>query len=304
MGNLLSININVSQLISILIGASIFLAVIFIGVIRDERQSQNSRKPHGPNEWLFTRWDEKIYDAFVHERPEVVLTKLGVDVEQYLKDCSVCKEFHPNLKRVAARKLIGMAAMLFGLFAAAFVKAFIVAVLVVLFGWYLYDAGIKKMSRDAKVRKQKLANELPRFLDLLQTALYINLPVDDAITVTCKHLKGTMIADELLASMAETQIGAISWQDALGEVARKYDVDTFSDFVLYLVTGYEKGLSIYEVVRRQAVDVQKSVLVRAEENASKLNSSILIPIAIYKLVPVIVLAALPIVAQLSLGQLF
>ena len=172
-------------------------------------------------------------------------------------------------------------------------------------GIYLYQAGIPQVSQAAKEKRKQRENELPRFLDLLQTALYINMPIDEAISITAKYLKGALIADELLSSMAETQMGANSWQDSLRSIAARYEVDTFSDFVLYLITGYEKGLSIYDVVNRQAKEVRQYALVSAEENANKDSSSILVPIAIFKLLPLLFIVGYPFVIQLAgTGALF
>ncbi len=289
------------QVIALLTGAGIFFTVLFIAILRDEAQNRNARRPRPKDEWLFTRWDEKLFDAFIRTSPESVLKSLGVDAEQYLKDCAVAKVFRPNLKRLAARKLIG----LFVVFMAVLLmilsdgSGMLITLAMLLSGYFLYEAGISRVTHEAKRRRQQIMNELPRFMDLLQTALYINIPVNEAITITSKYLKGTLISEELMASMAETQVGAVSWQTALQDVATKYEVDTFSDFVLYLITGYEKGMSIYDVVSRQAREVRQFALVSAEENAGKVNNSVLVPIAIYKLVPLLVLIGLPFLNQLT-----
>ena len=289
-----------AQVIAIFTALGVFFFIIFLSVLRDEYENKNSRRPRAPDEWLFTRWDEKLYDAFLKEKPEVILQKLGVKTEQYVKDCRVIKIFNPNLKRLAARKLIGIFVILIALLMLVFagINGIFLTVVLSVVGYIVYEGGVSDVSKKAKERRVQLYNELPRFMDLLQTALYINIPVDDAITVTCRYLRGTLIAEEMKATMAETQIGAVSWQKALEDIARVYEVDAFSDFVLYLVTGYEKGLSIYDVVSRQTKELRDSSLVLAEENAAHINNAILIPIAVYKLVPLLLLAGLPIMIRL------
>lgn len=288
------------QVIALTAGASIFFLVIFFAVIKDELDHRNTRRERGKNEWLFTRWDEKLYDTFTKKKPEETLKSLGVDVEKYLKDCAVIKENFPNLKKIAADKLIGTMLVLLSIvvFCISGLNGIVFTLAILLFGAILYQAGIPKIKKQAAAKRKQLENELPRFLDLLQTALYINMQVSEAITHTARSLKGTMISDELMATMAETQIAAVSWQEALQEIATKYEVDTFSDFVLYLITGYEKGLNIYDVVSRQAREVRQYQLVSAEENANKVNTAIIIPIAIYKLIPLLFIVGFPIVAQM------
>jgi len=304
---MVDLTISIPQIIGIVIGISVFLFALFIVIVNDERNNAESKNPHGANEWLFTKWDEKIYDAMTHEQPEVFLTKLGVDTEQYIKNCEVCRYRSPNLKKTAGRKITGLFIVALGVpfLMVGNIVGYALSVTFIIAGMMMYGAGISKVDKEAKQKKKQLIDEMPRFLDLLQTALYINMPVEDAITVTCKHLYGTIISDELLSSMAESQIGGVSWQKALENVARKYEVDAFSDFVLYLVTGYEKGLSIYDVVRRQAIEAQKTALINAEGAASKLNTSILIPITIFKLIPLLIIAALPVLLQMiGTGNLF
>ena len=289
------------QLIALLTAIGAFFLVIFLCVIHDEAQNRNSRHPRKNGEWLFTRWDEKLYDAFIRADPVNVLTKLGAKTEQYLKDCEVIRKTDTRLKKIAADRILGCITL--GLALVMLVlsgtSGILITLVIACTGIYLFQAGIPQVSQAAKEKRKQLENELPRFLDLLQTALYINMPIDEAISITAKHLKGALIADELLSSMAETQMGANSWQDSLRSIAARYEVDTFSDFVLYLITGYEKGLSIYDVVNRQAKEVRQYALVSAEENANKVSSSILVPIAIFKLLPLLFIVGYPFVIQLT-----
>lgn len=288
------------QIISLGVSISVFLFVLFVAIIKDEAQKRSVGK-RSKNEWMFTKWEEKVYDTFIKERPETILKSLGVDIAKYKKECEIARDYYPNFKKLATRKILGLFLMLLALIMFIFsgMSGMLVSFAIGVGGFYLYDSDTRRVAKDAQAKKNQLAAELPRFLDMLQTALYIDLPVDDAITITAKHLKNFLISEELLASMAETQIGATSWQRALENIAQKYEVDTFSDFSMYLITGYEKGLSIYDVVKRQTVDVQKTTLINAEANASKLNTSILFPIAFYKLFPLILLVGVPLILQMS-----
>lgn len=293
------LDFSVPQLIALLIGTTIFFAVILVGVIKDEIDNKHSRKPRSEDEWLFSRWDTKLYDAFIQTPPEKVLKQLGFEQEKYLKDCAVIKNFFPNFKKLAADKLIGFGIIILSMFAFILtgVSGSIIYIITAMAGYILYMGDVNKVKKQAQQRRLQLQTELPRFLDLFQTALYINMPVNEAIVITAQHLKGTIIADELLASMAETHVGAVSWEMALQDIATKYEVDNFSDFVLYLITGYEKGLSIYDVVRRQTIEAREHALISAEENANRVNTAILVPIMVYKLIPLILIVAFPIMLQ-------
>ena len=99
--------------------------------------------------------------------------------------------------------------------------------------------------------------------------------------------------------MAETELGAKSWQRALEEVALKYDVGVFSDFVLTLVAAYEKGIPIAETVVRKSSEIKQSNLLEAKERAVKLSNTVLLPVLIFKILPLLAIMLIPIMQQIS-----
>lgn len=295
------------QIIAILSAIGIFVAVVFISVVKDEIDNKNARIKRPDNEWLFSRWDEKLYDTFFSKTPpEKMLKSLGVELEDYIKDSNVLNKDSLPLKKLAADKMIGIFIMFVGFIVLLIsgMKGAVISIAILAMGFLLYQGNVKKIHKDAVAKRNKLEKELPRFLDLLQTALFVNMPVSESIIVTSKYLKDTIISEELMKSMADSTLGTVSWQKSLQDVAIKYEVDTFSDFVQYLITGYEKGLPIYDVVCRQAEEVKRVTTFKAEEQANKINSSILIPIAIYKLAPMLLLVMYPLVLGFMDGGLF
>ena len=303
MSNMLSnaFSISSAQIIAVFAALGVFAFVVFFAVIRDEIQNKNSRVQRPANEWLFSHWDEKLYDALLPKtQPENILKSLGVELQDYVKNCQVLNINNVNLKKLAADKIIGLFLMFVGMaiIAISLVQGAALGLLILIIGYLVYESNVKKVQKEAQAKRKRLESELPRFLDLLQTALFIDIPVSEAIVITAKYLDNALLSKELMESMADSQIGSSSWQESLEAVAVKYEVDVFSDFVQYLITGYEKGLSIYDVVSRQNEEVRKTTTINAEESASKLNSSILVPIGVYKLLPIILLALYPIAIQL------
>lgn len=287
------------QLIAGFAGLFVFFLIILFAVIKDEMENKAARIKRPENEWLFSNWSIKLYDAFIKSEPEKALSSLGVDIEAYKKNCDILYIRDYNLKKLAADKCMGIAIMALGivLFAVFFSGGILLSLLVILLGFILYQGNVGKIKKQAREKRRKIELELPRFLDLLQTALYIDIPVSDAILITANHLSSTIIAKELTTSIAESQMGSISWQKALQELALLYDVDILSDFVQFLINGYEKGLNIYDVVSRQAAETRKISLVQAEENANKMSSSIIIPIGLFKLLPLIAIIGYPLIYQ-------
>ncbi len=289
-------------LFAMIIGWVLALAMISLIAIgknyaKQEADKKLKKEIGYKEEPLYKDLDVKIYDAFIHKKPEIVARKIGINAEDYYKNCELIRK-PTNLKGLIAK--IGLSAMTVLWFAVIglITKNWYVSIAGILIGLFLIVYLVKRSEEQAADVRAQIVAEMPRFLDMLQTALYINMPVEEAISITAKHLKGTLLADEFAKTVAEIQLGAFGWQTALENMSHKYEVDIFSDFVLDIVTAYDKGIPIYDVVARKNKEIKQTNLLTLKENASKLNSTIVIPIAIFKLLPLIVILCIPIIYQL------
>lgn len=289
-------------LFAIIIGWVLALAMISLIAIgknyaKQEADKKLKKEIGYKEEPLYKDLDVKIYDAFIHKKPEIVARKIGINAEEYYKNCELIRK-PANLKGLIAK--IGLSAMtvLWFTVIGLITKNWYVSIAGILIGLFLIVYLVKRHEEQAADVRAQIVAEMPRFLDMLQTALYINMPVEEAISITAKHLKGTLLADEFAKTVAEIQLGAFGWQTALENMSHKYEVDIFSDFVLDIVTAYDKGIPIYDVVARKNKEIKQTNLLTLKENASKLNSTIVIPIAIFKLLPLIVILCIPIIYQL------
>jgi tight adherence protein C len=202
-------------------------------------------------------------------------------------------------KQVIIDKLCGFAIVAVGCLVGVFMRNPIVMVVGLVIAFPFIALPIHFVESAAEKRRFVVADELPRFLDMLHTALIMGFPVDQAIEITAQNLRGTILAEELLKTLAETKVGAYSWQEALERLASMYGVDTLSDFVLDITNAYKLGSSITESVARKSKDIKQSNLVAMKERASKLTNTILFPILFFKIVPIIALMGVPIVVQLQ-----
>ena len=289
-------------LFAMIIGWVLALAMISLIAIgknyaKQEADKKLKKEIGYKEEPLYKDLDVKIYDAFIHKKPEIVARKIGINAEEYCKNCELIRK-PANLKGLIAK--IGLSAMtvLWFTVVGLITKNWYVSIAGILIGLFLIVYLVKRPEEQAADVRAQIVAEMPRFLDMLQTALYINMPVEEAISITAKHLKGTLLADEFAKTVAEIQLGAFGWQTALENMSHKYEVDIFSDFVLDIVTAYDKGIPIYDVVARKNKEIKQTNLLTLKENASKLNSTIVIPIAIFKLLPLIVILCIPIIYQL------
>lgn len=86
-------------------------------------------------------------------------------------------------------------------------------------------------------------------------------------------------------ALAETELGAKDWNEALVDVAAKYANPNFSDFATDLATSYSKGVSVIEAVERKSRQIKSANLLTAKEKAAALTSKILVPTMMFKMIP-------------------
>jgi len=289
------------QIAAILTGIAVFFWVIFIFALRHKKKAEQVR-PGQPQMhlWLFNNWCVNIYDSLFKAQPADVAKRIGVNVDSYIHNCTITR-LPIKLKDVIIKKLLGFFIITIAGFAGIILAEAIVIVLGLLLAFPLIFFEVQKADKVAKVKKFKMVDELPRFIDLLQTALQINMPVEDAIILTAKNLSDTVLAGEFLNAVADMQMGVHDWQAALERLARNYEVDALSDFVLDLVTSYNKGVPIADTVARKSRDVKQSKLLAMKERARKLTGTILLPVLGFKVIPLLALLCIPIIQQITTG---
>jgi len=286
---------------ALLVSTSLFFWIIFLFALRHKKKADKLR-PDQPqtDHWLFNGWCENVYKSLTKKPTEQIARRIGVDVNGYKHNCKITN-LPVKLTDVVVKKLLGfLLVAICGFIGIAFKNIFIILAGLLLATPLIFFE-VQKTEKAAKLKKFRMMEELPRFVDLLQTALQIAMPVEDAIILTASHLKETVLAGEFLNAAADMQIGACDWQAALEQLARNYEIDMLSDFVLDLVTAYNKGIPIADAVARKSRDVKQSNLLQMKERASRLTSTILLPVLGFKVMPLLALLCIPIIQQISEG---
>jgi len=289
------------QITALLTAVAVFFWIIFLFAMRHKKKADQVR-PDQPqiNPWLFDNWCANIYDSLFKSKPEYIARRIGVNVDSYLHNCTITR-LPAKLKDVIVKKLFGFLLIAICGFVGVAIANMFVVMGGILAAFPLIFFEVQKVDKAAKIKKFRMVDELPRFIDLLQTALQINMPVEDAIILTAKNLNETVLAGEFLNAVADMQMGVQDWQAALERLARSYEIDALSDFVLDLVTSYNKGVPIADAVARKSRDIKQSNLLSMKERASRLTSTILLPVLGFKVVPLLALLCIPIIQQITQG---
>ena len=283
------------EIIALVSAVSVF-AITILGFVLAIRIQDSKKKEKTSAEWMAS-----IYKMLFGKRPAMeVAKKLGLDGEEYAKNCEILHRKN-DIENVIVYKLIGLLLILAGLIIGIPLKAYVVLFVLIAIGFLLYEYPTRNIKKKVKEKKIAIESELPRFVDMMQVALKIGIPVEQSIDITASYLPGTILAEEFKTAASEMNLGVSSWTDSLEKIARLYNIDDLTDFVLSLVIAYKKGVSILDTVASKAEDLRKANLFSARERANRMNSGILIPVAIFKLLPLIAIMAVPMVMQLKNG---
>lgn len=278
--------------VCVLYGLAAGILVLIAGSI-----PKKSRLSANGNEWLFDHFFAKLYNAFLGPSvdPIKISKALGLEYDKYMLNCAIIGR-EPDFQIETMKRIIGTFAFFFSL-PTSIIFCSPIPLFVGIFTYlFLCSYTVRSVHAASERKKQQMLNEMPRFVDLLLSALEINLPIETAIIQTAENVP-CLLSDELKATFAETKIGAKNWQQALEAIAQKYEIDQLSDFVLNIITAYNKGVSVTEAVSREAYAVRQNALLLAKEKTAKMTSGILFPLLIFKILPLLILLMVPIMIQ-------
>lgn len=266
---------------------------IFLALSIPKKSRLSGEKP----EWLFEHFFSKLYLAIFGPNvdPIKISKSLGLEYDKYMIDCTIIGKT-PDFQVETMKRVVGTFAFFFSIPLSLILFSPIPLIVGILMYLLLCSYGVRAVHSAAARKKQKVLAELPRFVDLLLSALEIQLPIETAILTTADNVP-CILSDELKATLAEAKIGAKNWQQALEAIAQKYEIDQLSDFVLNIITAYNKGVSITEAVAREAYAVRQNALLLAKEKTAKMSSAILFPLLVFKILPLLVLLMVPIMIQ-------
>lgn len=288
--------------IALLLGVSVFFIALSIFAIRHRKpRTKNENKEYEkPEAWLYSNLMVKLYDAIFGDRdPATISKKFGLEYDKYMINCNIVGK-SPNMKKECMMRIIGVASFFIGAFASLISFSPYPAIIGSALYLLLVSANTHKVANEAEKKKSALILGFPRFLDMLSSGLEADLPIEIALAKVVEHVPCVLSA-ELKTSIAQMQVGAINWQQALENVAYKYEVDILSDFVLDVVTSHNKGIPVAEAVARKSYMVKQSALLRSKEKVAKMSTSILFPIVVFKIIPLLAIMLIPIVIQIFSG---
>lgn len=290
------------KLIAICVTVAIMM-IILVGLLLVDYVKNKSDYKDGS--WLFTNFWTSLYPVLFKEDELITAKKFGIHTDEYLSNCK-SGGIEPNLRRYIMCYLGAILILFAGIF--IFLITFlmdmdvIVSLCIVIIAMLLcvivLEGEKKKAENASKKARESIVEEMPRFLDLVESALFIGMPVESALMLAAESVPG-ILSEELIKAADEATTTEKSWQESLDDVANKYNVDVLTNFVLDVTTSYKKGINIYESVVRQNVLAKQAKMMEVEARASKTKTVVLLPVAIFKLVPIILVFLFPVIEMLK-----
>lgn len=279
-----------ASIIAIIVGLCVFIAIVTISLTVITSNKRLLKKGSTGDK------QRDLYEEYIGTDIIGTLKKVGVDPTEYIGYCKIINVV-PNYYTLVFARILGLLALAFATALVVTGNTY-VGLVALIIAALVMNAPKKSAKKKAIERKRKFNDEIPRFLDMLDSALTANLPIQNAMEYTVKYLDG-VLAEEMSFALAETAMGAKNWNEALFDVANKYENPNFSDFALDVSTAYSKGISVLESVRRKSAQIKDSNLLLAKENATAISNKVLVPTMIFKMIPLIAGFLLPVIGEMS-----
>lgn len=131
------------------------------------------------------------------------------------------------------------------------------------------------LRQKVQYRQNRIRKGLPDALDMLSICATAGLGFDQALQRISDHWN-TPVGIEFSRVIAEIEMG-ISRRDVLRNMADRLEVGELSSFVAFVLQSEQLGMSISDTLHTQAAQMRVERRFRAQEQAQKIPSKMLIP---------------------------
>lgn len=281
-------------MVILLLSVSIVLWLILAAIVIYQKKLDKIKlsQSNAENDWLFSDFQESIYNLLFKDPSAQKVC--GLDKSEYLRYCKIIHR-KERFKSLAAMRMEGVVVLFIGLMFGMLMSgntAVMVTICALSFaGFYaLWEMPLSKIKREAEERLFHVTDDLPRFLSLMEKAM--DLPIDQAMLVTASKFQSELSLD-IMDSLNKVALGANGWQETLVDLAKTYDIQEFSELILEIISSYEQGINIRELVNRKAFEVEQTRMYAVEEHDSKIKTMVFLPIIVLKVIPLMAMVCLP-----------
>ncbi len=160
------------------------------------------------------------------------------------------------------------------------------------------------LQRKAEARKLMISKQLPYALDLLTTAVEAGQDFGAAVRYITRNGLTGPLGEEFDRLLSEIDLGN-SRQVALRKMAERTGTDESAQFASAVIQSIETGASLSSTLRMQAQDLRRCRFNRAEQQAAKAPSLMIIPMALFIVPGIFIIVFTPVIIKVmrSLGKM-
>jgi tight adherence protein C len=279
--------------------ASLFLAIVLVGVYIDQSRTEKQRAvrmlesqvagPSGTTNPTIDLREEQMSENFGTRVLVPVVSKAGrfarritpVDARDRIENKLLLAGSPAgwDAERVLAFKIIGAVAGFVGALLLLQIMSFssflqlVIIALLTFVGFIVPDTILNSRVED---RKKEILRSLSDTLDLLTISVEAGLSLNAAIAMVVRNVPG-VLSQEFARMLQEIQLG-VPRSDSFRHLAERTDVEELNAFALAMVQADVFGVSIASVLRTQAAQLRIKRRQSIEAKAAQTPVKIVFPL--------------------------
>jgi tight adherence protein C len=174
------------------------------------------------------------------------------------------------------------------------------------FGLMGFHYPVSWAARIALQRKDRMSKDLPYAIDLITVAMEAGQDFGAAVRNLVHDGPRGPLREEFGVTLRQVELGK-SRVESLKSMSERIQLDEFRSLVTSVIQSSEMGVSISSTLKIQAEEIRRRRFQRAERQAARAPSLMLLPTALFILPSVFIIIFVPIMIRASssgLGQYF
>lgn len=167
-----------------------------------------------------------------------------------------------------------------------------------IFGLVGFHYPVSWVSRLAYQRKDRMSKDLPYSIDLITVAMEAGQDFGASVRNLVGDGPHGPLRDEFGVTLRQVELGK-SRVEALKAMSDRIQLDEFRSLVTSVIQSSEMGVSISSTLKIQAQEIRRRRFQRAERQAARAPSLMLLPTALFILPSVFIIIFVPIMIRAS-----
>ncbi|MBO5793267.1 MAG: type II secretion system F family protein [Lentisphaeria bacterium] len=154
------------------------------------------------------------------------------------------------------------------------------------------------IDRMAEEREEEIMHFLPFAIDLISSSMNAGLDFGAAVRYLLATGEENVLHREFALFLQEVELGK-NRTEALRDMQKRINVIEFSRFVSALACGMDSGSSVIDIMRIQAEEMRRVKYARAEQQAAKAPTKMIIPMALFVFPSMFIIIFVPIFLRIK-----